>query len=186
MFSSELDARIQECFQLEHHFNMLLQKPNLSIAQKAAIQASKGQVIALNILLQGVKHNLGHFKGPKLKKLLGIASIIANIATGVNDLNELANLYCSIPDPCENDEEDAEALRSSVKGMIAATSAYFIGQIGADVAGLATMATGVAAEAGSAGAASAAALPAIGAAFLEMIVSWGKMKNNKLRWFSYC
>ena len=97
---------------------------------------------------------------PLLRKVIPIADYIATAAGLCEDINKAGNLYLSIPEPCENDQAQADVYAQQCVGLIGVFSGYAIGSMLLRAQGDAKIAGGI-----------VAALPTGGTGLLASL--WG-------------
>ncbi len=85
------------------------------------------------------------------------------------DLSAVIALYKSVPNPCPNDQEAADALRGAVRTAGIGAGLYYVSQVTADVAAIYSAIAGI-----------EAAVPTAGASLSGVLVSVGLMGANMI------
>ena len=89
----------------------------------------------------------------------------------VEDLNSVIDLYYSIPNPCTEDQADAERLAKVVWGVGVGAGVYYVSQIVADAVAISSAIAGVSAAVLTAGASLSGVIVSVGLVGANMIVS---------------
>jgi len=112
--------------------------------------------------LKAIKSGLTNCRAQILGKLFGACGIISNFVECKNDLDKFINLYFSVPQPCENEQEKADNIRTSIRNAGIAAGLYYVANISADVCALLGIGPSIAAAPATGGSSIAVALVAVG------------------------
>lgn len=112
--------------------------------------------------LKGIKSALTNCRAQVLGKLFGVCGVISNFVECKNDLDKFINLYYSVPQPCENEQDRADNIRNSIRNAGIAAGFYYVANISADVCALFGIGPSIAAAPASGGSSLAVALVAVG------------------------
>lgn len=126
--------------------------------------------------LKAIKSSLTNFRAQALGKLFGAYGIISNFIECKNDLNKFINLYLNVPNPCENEQEKADKIRTSIRNGGIAAGFYYVANISADVCALFGIGPAITAAPATGGSSLAVAIAAVG----KIALSYGI--NALYRW----
>lgn len=112
--------------------------------------------------LKGIKSGLTNFRSQVFGKLLGACGVISSFSDCKKDLEKFINLYYSVPQPCEKDQEKADRILSNIRNAGVAAGVYYVANISADVCALLGIGPSVASAPATGGSSLAVALVAVG------------------------
>ena len=112
-------------------------------------------------MLTGIKNSLTNFRAKVLGKLFGTYGVVMSFKECKEDLDKFINLYFSVPQPCENDQERADDIRGSIRNAGIAAGSYYVANISTDVCSLLSIGPAITAAPASGGSTLAVAFAAI-------------------------
>lgn len=107
--------------------------------------------------------NVGDIKGG----FFSIFDLVLLCQNMINDINKVTGLYYKIPEPCKDDQDDADNLKTSLKLLGTGAGVYYAASITADAASIATTIAGL-----------FTTIPTAGASLAGVAVSVGLMVAN--------
>jgi hypothetical protein len=88
---------------------------------------------------------------PLIQKVIPVTKYAALIQSASDELTALGSIYISIPDPCPEDQQNANIYKAQTEGLVIAIGSYIVLNIVADVTGSAEIVMGAAAAPETAG-----------------------------------
>ena len=122
--------------------------------------------------LKGLKNGVSQLGSKFYAKIFGGMGIVMAFIECKKDLESFIDLYFKVPDPCKDDQEKADAIKTSITVAGIAAALYYVGNISADVASLLSIGPAVASAPATAGSSLGVALAAIG----KLALSYGIQK----------
>lgn len=122
--------------------------------------------------LRGLKKGVSQLGSKFYSKAFGTLGVINSFMDCKKDLEKFIACYYAVPDPCKDDEINADDIRSSVRNMGIGAAVYYIANISSDVISLLGIGPSVAAAPATAGSSLGVALAAVG----KIALSWGIQK----------
>lgn len=159
-----------------------LQLLKLRRAQASGIDVSQNRIFLLEMIVDGyqaeynglkkLKQAMSQFNSKFYSSVFGGIGIISNLISCKGDLDKFINTYYSVPDPCEDDEAEADDIRNRIRIAGIAAGIYYVGNISGDVISLLSIGPSVAAAPATAGSSLGVALVAVG----KLALSYGLQK----------
>ena len=122
--------------------------------------------------LKGLKNGVSQLGSKVYAKIFGGMGIVMSFIECKKDLESFIDLYFKVPDPCKDDQEKADAIKTNITVAGISAALYYVGNITADVASLLGIGPAVASAPATAGSSLGVALAAIG----KLALSYGIQK----------
>lgn len=149
-----------------------LRLASLQRAKAAGKEVNKMQMLVLELIVDGyndtfvslkkAREILSQFNSKFYSKVFGVLGLIGSFMDCKKDLERYISFYYSVPNPCTNDQENADAIRTSIVTAGISASLYYIGNISADVISLLGIGPAVTAAPATGGSSLGVAFAAVG------------------------
>lgn len=122
--------------------------------------------------LKNLKNSVTQLSSKFYGHVFGAAGIAISFLNCSKDLQSFIDLYFSVPDPCKDDQQQADAIKSRIVGAGISAGLYYIGNISADVMSLLGIGPAVVSAPATAGSSLGVALAAVA----KLALSYGIQK----------